>query len=459
MEVNIIWVIFENLILLSILTSLYLLIHRKNKLRQNELLESSSIDVNYNAIQNKNNEIIKLLEENEKLKETLEQISKKNELLKSELESKNTDLDRINNELKEVKDDYEKLNILIDTVSSLLNGKTTDKLKEIEKINKIEKFLLNEFIPKIDDMNIIENEYIEFSKLKEKFEQWKLTQIRGWDKGKINVALIGKFSSGKSSVVNSLIGTSLLPVNTNPTTAVPTFVSHGYDDKVYYEDKEGKIREIDIGTFNNISYVTLKDFPVSFFIKYFVVFTDLSSFREINILDTPGFSSDNAIDRDRAEESAKQSDAIFYIIDINDGTLTQEAIDILKKIENENLFIILNKSDTKSPCERETVKSHIMEVLKENQIKYNDIIIYSSKKNIDNCYEQLSKIIKDIKKKKIEEGNFFDKMIEMCQLCINHLKANYSLTLSDRETEQIESKIKTLKALIEKTKEFRRDII
>ena len=41
------------------------------------------------------------------------------------------------------------------------------------------------------------------------------------------VALFGRVSSGKSSLLNALLGTNILPVGVNPITAVPTKLRYG----------------------------------------------------------------------------------------------------------------------------------------------------------------------------------------------------------------------------------------
>lgn len=459
---NLKWIIIENLILVLI-TIFSVFLYIKSKSRKIKTIvqplneEKKFLEYKQEELIAENEILNKELEKNSSI---IKKLTDKLNKVQKDFEEHVKNYNELKSNYEELREEYEKLNILMETLSSLFNGKKTENINEIEKIEKVGKFLLNEFIPNIDDLNILDNEYMKFSLLHASFEQWKITQIRGWSKEKINIALIGKFSSGKSSIVNSLLSIKLLPVETTPTTAVPTFVAHGYDDKVYYEDNEGNIREIDLNIFKNISYVTLKEFPISYFIRYFVVFNDISSFKEVNILDTPGFSSDKEIDFQRVSESIDLSDIIFYVLDINDGTLTHDAIQVLKNIKNENLYIILNKSDTKPPSERQKIKEHVINILNENQINFIDVIIYSSKKNIDNCLENLKNLINKLKKEKQKkERSLFDQMIEICEICIHELKARYSLDLSLSEADKLEKEIKILNSLLEKTKKLKMEAI
>ncbi|MGB9631603.1 MAG: dynamin family protein, partial [Candidatus Methanodesulfokora sp.] len=57
------------------------------------------------------------------------------------------------------------------------------------------------------------------------YNRWVDIQKKPWVKDRTVIALLGKFSSGKSSIVNSLLMEKLLPVDVTPTTAIPTYIS------------------------------------------------------------------------------------------------------------------------------------------------------------------------------------------------------------------------------------------
>ncbi|MGO8720941.1 MAG: dynamin family protein [Acidobacteriaceae bacterium] len=63
----------------------------------------------------------------------------------------------------------------------------------------------------------------------------------------LEVALFGRVSSGKSSLLNALLGTSVLPVGVNPITAVPTKLRYGASLRaaVSYGDGRSEIVQID----------------------------------------------------------------------------------------------------------------------------------------------------------------------------------------------------------------------
>ena len=55
----------------------------------------------------------------------------------------------------------------------------------------------------------------------------------------MSVLVIGDFNCGKSTVLNALLGKSLLPMGVTATTAIPTFVKYGEQEKVVIHKKNG----------------------------------------------------------------------------------------------------------------------------------------------------------------------------------------------------------------------------
>lgn len=446
-------IIIVNTIVIFLIIAIFVIILKKLSKRYflNLKALNNELDNKNSQISLLNNEIVKLKNENLQLYNELKD-------LKGELDNKNSQILLLNNEIGKLKNELTAMQDVFNTLTALLKGKKTN-IKKIETIEEIEKFIFKEFIPAIDDLNIFKEK--DFYMIRESFLQWKLTRIKEWRDGKIILSLCGKFSTGKSSIINSVLKNSLLPVDSKPTTAVPTYICHGYESKVYYEDKEGVIREIDEDTFKNINHVKLKDFPISFFIKYFVVFADLSSFRELIILDTPGHSSGKQLDKERTDYAVNTSDVVLYTVDIQDGTLTKDADNVIEFIRNlkiDELYIIINKSDGKPPSEREKVKKYIQDLMNKKGVKCKDILIYSAKKNIDNCHEKLTMILKKIKVNK-ETKTIFDELLKMSYEAIRKLKAEYISKLNSDQAKKIEQNVYKLNEFNDKIKSIKLEVL
>jgi GTPase Era involved in 16S rRNA processing len=68
----------------------------------------------------------------------------------------------------------------------------------------------------------------------------------------LEVALFGRVSSGKSSLLNALLETGVLPVGVNPITAVPTRLRYGSSLRAEIAFASGRIEEVSIDEFRNL---------------------------------------------------------------------------------------------------------------------------------------------------------------------------------------------------------------
>jgi ribosome biogenesis GTPase A len=60
----------------------------------------------------------------------------------------------------------------------------------------------------------------------------------------IDIAIVGQFKAGKSSFINSLIGTSILPVGVIPVTTVTTCLQYGDRERAIVSFFDGKKTEV-----------------------------------------------------------------------------------------------------------------------------------------------------------------------------------------------------------------------
>ena len=59
--------------------------------------------------------------------------------------------------------------------------------------------------------------------------------------GLFRVVIMGTFTSGKSTLINALLGSKILPESALPSTAILTFVQYGADNddvEIHYKDTE-----------------------------------------------------------------------------------------------------------------------------------------------------------------------------------------------------------------------------
>lgn len=202
---------------------------------------------------------------------------------------------------------------------------------------------------------------------------WQSECAKSWIQGKVKVAFVGEFSAGKTSIVNRLLQEGdphaiQLPVSSKATTAIPTYISgrKGGGKATYrFYTPDSILKEISEDTFRRGSKEVLEEVGgVSSMIKYFVMAYANKGLERLSILDTPGFSSldkedEQRTDEQRTMEVINECDALFWVVDVNSGTLNTRSIRVIRQYLRKPLYIIINKVDTKSPSEVEQAEQAI----------------------------------------------------------------------------------------------------
>ena len=169
--------------------------------------------------------------------------------------------------------------------------------------------------------------------------------LQGADKS-IFVAVLGQFKSGKSSLINSLIGEDLLPVGVLPLTAIVTRLRYGNQPRliIRYLDKREDITLLDVLP----AYVTenLNPGNARKVAQVIIEHPGLESFRNLNLVDTPGLGS---LYRHNTETT---NDWLPFtgmgIISVSaERPLSEEDLNLIKETSRycPNLAIVITKAD------------------------------------------------------------------------------------------------------------------
>jgi predicted GTPase len=114
-----------------------------------------------------------------------------------------------------------------------------------------------------------------------------------------NIAIVGEFNRGKSTLINALLGKDVLPMNVLPTTATLNKVSYSVTPFVKIEYKEnGGSEEIAIDQLNNyVTKLTKESEEKAKTVKEAVVYYPVNYCKDgVTIIDTPGLNDGEAMD-------------------------------------------------------------------------------------------------------------------------------------------------------------------
>ena len=215
----------------------------------------------------------------------------------------------------------------------------------------------------------------------------------------INVAVGGGYSSGKSSFLNNITGIgAVLPTGIEPVSMINTYIS--FSDKISKlivsgKNCKGHVVKLNREVLDCIQHSSKSKIYVSSVLDELYLNVPVSKEREylkgLVFIDTPGYNnSDNANkengkkDIDTAIDALQDSDALFWCIDAEAGTISQRDIEMLnKQIDNNGdhypFVIVFNKMDKKPANDLVKILQSAEKVCKSKlKIQPIDIIGFSS---------------------------------------------------------------------------------
>lgn len=348
-------------------------------------------------------------EENEELEEECEQTLKreraKTQEVKEQVSAMEKQLSETNKEKEKLKNELtatterltatkERANCrgqALSFVREVLTAKVTSERSELEQ--KVEEMVA---LIHSDECRA----YITLTNEGERdLSMWQSECAKSWIQGKVKVAFIGEFSAGKTSIVNRLLQEGdphaiQLPVSSKATTAIPTYISgrKGGGKATYrFYTPDSILKEISEDTFRRVSKEVLEEVGgVSSMIKYFVMAYANKGLERLSILDTPGFSSQDEVDEQRTMEVINECDALFWVVDVNSGTLNTRSICVIRQYLHKPLYIIINKVDTKSPSEVKQAEQAIRATCSKEKLEVKGFIYMGMKTPLDELHQVFS---------------------------------------------------------------------
>lgn len=340
-----------------------------------------------------------LKRERAKTQEVKEQVSvmeKQLSSLQETLDERNEEKEKLNNELTATKDRVNCRGEALSFVREVLTAQVTSERSELEQ--KVEEMVA---LIHSDECRA----YITLTNEGERdLSMWQSECAKSWIQGKVKVAFIGEFSAGKTSIVNRLLQDGdphaiQLPVSSKATTAIPTYISgrKGGGKATYrFYTPDSILKEISEDAFRRVNKEVLEEVGgVSSMIKYFVMAYANKGLERLSILDTPGFSSldkedEQRTDEQRTMEVINECDALFWVVDVNNGQLNSRSIRVIRQYLHKPLYIIINKVDTKSQSEVKQAEQAIRATCSKEKLQVKGFIYMGMKTPLDELHQVFS---------------------------------------------------------------------
>ena len=182
---------------------------------------------------------------------------------------------------------------------------------------------------------------------------------------RFNLVVVGRFSRGKTSLMNAILGTDRLPTGIAPLTSVITTVTYGSREQVVLK-YENRLLDKEIPIDSLPQYITQKGNPGNVHrIKTAEVQLPAEMLRRgLYFVDTPGLGSVIVENTLTTEAFLPEADA-FLIVSSYESPLSEEEMRFFKAgaSSGRRIFVVLNKHDMVSRDDRELVLAFVREQL------------------------------------------------------------------------------------------------
>lgn len=183
---------------------------------------------------------------------------------------------------------------------------------------------------------------------------------------RFNLVVVGRFNRGKTSLMNALLGSDRLPTGILPLTSVITTVVYGSSERVMIKFRDTMLdSEISLDALPD--YITQEHNPGN---MRRVETAEVQLPQEIlrrgfHIIDTPGLGSHIVENTRTTERFLPQADA-FVLVTSYESPVSEEELAVLSTASASfrRIFVVLNKQDTVSDVDRETVLHYVQERLR-----------------------------------------------------------------------------------------------
>lgn len=375
-----------------------------------------------------------LQSENSGLQEELENEIRKGKKLLEEI-------DEVKNHLKQVEKDFAIREEALDFVKEILTAERTsdESVRNLyQTVDSIVDYIRGEVRDSLVSIYGTQKAVSETELL-----AWAITKKKSWIQGKTSIAFVGEFSAGKTSIVNRILSQDdpnvpRLPVSTKATTAIPTYISGGVSTYYQFVTPDNELKGISEDTFKRVNKDVLDQVKgISSLIQYFVMTYKNPNLDKLSILDTPGFNSNDSEDAERTIGVINECDALFWVFDVNAGTVNRSSIKIIKENLRKPLYVVINQIDTKSKSDVDSVENLIRKTLQDEGIQIKSVIRFSKNEPLENIMSPILAIKHDNSREK-----YLDDLLSMLNTKVKELANATKDAL--KKSNQIENKHKRL---------------
>lgn len=261
---------------------------------------------------------------------------------------------------------------------------------------------------------------------------------------KMLVPIVGEFSSGKSTMINTILGESILPVDITPETSLATEL-HYTQGEEYAEGifADGSSKRYEISKIKQLTNDADNYRSARVYLKN----QQLQELEPLILVDMPGFSAPKEQHNKAISEYLNKGCYYIVLNKVTSGTISRSLLNRLREINSfgRNFSVFLSNSDVMQDSKVQEVKSVCEEVLEDEFGKKINVGVIN---NTDT--ESVKKCLSGIDENVLFKQLYFSAANEICNSLLEGL--NVQIKAAKSKKSELESGIEEIKKSIEKIK-------
>lgn len=263
--------------------------------------------------------------------------------------------------------------------------------------------------------------------------------------------MLGETSSGKSSIINGLLGATVLPVDARPTTGVVTEVDiNCTDEKMYAIDKKACIEEISAEKFSQLALNPGND------LNRLVVHKSVQNnvLKGIRMFDTPGYGSIVKEHEEILKDFLPNADIVVYVINYTVGIMDNDfyflrSIKELLREETEIVVVVnmcpenLTRTDRRIAEIRKTIGNLVNgepRIFCSTRIRLDRNSTEHALPKCDDLWKCIAETLNSPKRQQIQYEMFDSFISEFFEKCSAEANDRYNAASLDDESREIFAK-------------------
>ena len=168
------------------------------------------------------------------------------------------------------------------------------------------------------------------------------TALATLDQFHVVTPIVGKFSTGKSSLLNALLGKNYLRTQITPETAIPTELRWGSSDRVVLHHKNGEQDEISLEAFTDTDYRVEDIHSIELILNN----PALKAISTVKIVDMPGFDSGVEMHNRAIDDYLPASHAYIIAFDASEPLIAESIVRFLQelKLHDMPVYLVITKA-------------------------------------------------------------------------------------------------------------------